>query len=70
MPGSPSTVRRYVASRKAGRGEVFLPLCFAPGEEAQVDWGEATVHRERGGAEGAVVLHEALPQPRGVRAGL
>jgi transposase len=41
--GSPSSVRRYVASRKAWAGEVFLPLVFAPGEEAQVDWGEATV---------------------------
>jgi len=42
-PGSPSSVRRYVASRKTGQGEVFMPLYFAPGEEAQVDWGEATV---------------------------
>jgi transposase len=41
--GSASSVRRYVAWRKRGQGEVFLPLCFAPGEEAQVDWGEATV---------------------------
>ena len=41
--GSSSAVRRYVASRKVGQGEVFLPLCFAPGEEGQVDWGEAHV---------------------------
>jgi transposase len=41
--GSASSVRRYVATGKTGQGEVFLPLCFAPGEEAQVDWGEATV---------------------------
>jgi len=41
--GSASSVRRYVAWRKQGQGEVFVPLCFAPGEEAQVDWGEATV---------------------------
>ena len=41
--GSASSVRRYVAWRKRGQGEVFVPLCFAPGEEAQVDWGEATV---------------------------
>ena len=40
---SASSVRRYVASRKVGQGEVFLPLCFAPGEEGQVDWGEAHV---------------------------
>jgi transposase len=44
--GSASSVRRYVAWRKRGQGEVFLPLYFGPGEEAQVDWGEATViHR-------------------------
>jgi transposase len=41
--GSASSVRRYVASKKVGQGEVFVPLYFAPGEEAQVDWGEATV---------------------------
>jgi transposase len=41
--GSASSVRRYVASQRTNLGEVFLPLCFAPGEEAQVDWGEATV---------------------------
>jgi transposase len=41
--GSASSVRRYVASQKVGHGEVFMPLYFAPGEEAQVDWGEATV---------------------------
>lgn len=43
FPGSASTVRRYVASLAAKPSEVFLPLHFAPGEEAQVDWGEATV---------------------------
>lgn len=41
--GSASSVRRYVAWRKRGQGEVFMPLYFGPGEEAQVDWGEATV---------------------------
>jgi len=41
--GSASSVRRYVAWRKIGQGEVFMPLYFGPGEEAQVDWGEATV---------------------------
>jgi transposase len=39
--GSASTVRRYVRQREATRGEVFFPLQFDPGEEAQVDWGEA-----------------------------
>ena len=41
------TVREYVAARKRelglGVGEVFVPLCHQPGEEAEVDWGEATV---------------------------
>ena len=43
-------VRRFGQQRAAvrrlaekGQGEVFVPLYFAPGEEAQVDWGEATV---------------------------
>jgi len=30
-----------VHSRKATSGEVYFPLQFDPGEEAQVDWGEA-----------------------------
>jgi len=41
--GSEVTVRRYVASRRPKPSEVFVPLSFAPGEEAQVDWGEASV---------------------------
>ncbi len=41
--GSECTVRRYVASRKPRPTEVFVPLFFEPGEEAQVDWGEAVV---------------------------
>jgi transposase len=52
--GSPSSVRRYVAWRKRGQGEVFMPLYFGPGEEAQVDWGEATVIER--GAERKVQL--------------
>lgn len=39
--GSVSAVRRYIAQRKATQGEVFFPLQFDPGEEAQIDWGEA-----------------------------
>ena len=45
FPGHSSTIRRYVAKvkrRLVGR-EVFVPLQFDPGEEAQVDWGEATI---------------------------
>jgi transposase len=41
--GSACTVRRYVAQRKPIRQEVYIPLEFKPGEEAQVDWGEAWV---------------------------
>jgi len=39
--GSYSSVKRYVAYRVATGGEVFIPLEFGPGEEAQFDWGEA-----------------------------
>jgi transposase len=38
--GSASAVRRYLADLHETQGEVFFPLCFDPGEEAQVDWGE------------------------------
>lgn len=40
--GSASAVRRYVAQLKPS-GEVFFPLVFDPGEEAQVDWGDGWV---------------------------
>ena len=41
--GSESRVRRYVSERKKATQvpEVFLPLEFEPGQDAQVDWGEA-----------------------------
>ncbi len=51
--GSESTIRHYISDRKSEKQqpEVFLPLEFAPGEDAQVDWGEATAilagHREK-----------------------
>jgi len=37
--GHPGTVRRYIQglARRRG-GEVYMPLAFEPGEEAQVDW--------------------------------
>jgi transposase len=38
--GSASAVRRFVAAL-APSAEVFFPLAFDPGQEAQVDWGEA-----------------------------
>ena len=41
--GSASAVRRYVAYKLSTSGEVYYPLVFTPGEEAQVDWGEARV---------------------------
>lgn len=41
--GSSCTVRRYVATVKPQRREVFMPLEFKAGEEAQVDWGEARI---------------------------
>lgn len=41
--GSLSAVQRYVAHKKSTSGEVFIPLEFKPGEEAQVDWGECWV---------------------------
>lgn len=42
--GSVSAVRRYLASKRSRGGEVYFPLQFDPGEEAQVDWGEAWFH--------------------------
>ena len=39
--GSYVTVARYVGMAKASSREVYAPLSFAPGEEGQVDWGQA-----------------------------
>lgn len=41
--GSVCTVQRYLARRRVGQQELFMPLVYSPSEEAQVDWGEATV---------------------------
>jgi transposase len=41
--GGESTVRRYVRMKKQQPKDMFLLLEFAPGEAAQVDWGEADV---------------------------
>jgi transposase len=42
--GNEGTARRFVAKLKAQQPkEAFMPLLFDPGEEAQVDWGEAKV---------------------------
>ncbi len=41
--GSESRIRQYVSARHAQTRtpEVFLPLEFEPGQDAQIDWGEA-----------------------------
>ena len=42
--GNEGTARRFVAKLKAQQPkEAFMPLLFDPGEEVQVDWGEAKV---------------------------
>lgn len=43
--GAEPTVRAYIALRRheLKRPEVFLPLEYDPGKDAQVDWGEADV---------------------------
>ncbi len=42
--GSPSSVRRLLRELRGNQRETFIPLAFAPGEAAQVDWGEATFY--------------------------
>jgi len=51
--GVEATVRRYVALLRAKAPEVFIPLEAAWGQQAQVDWGQATVRM----AGIAVVAH-------------
>jgi transposase len=41
--GAESTVRRFVAQLKDKRPEAFVPLEAAFGQQAQIDWGQATV---------------------------
>jgi len=41
--GGESTIRRLVREMKATPSQVYVPLYFAPGEAAQVDWGTAKV---------------------------
>lgn len=45
--GSESNLRRFVGRRrrelKQTRPAVFIPLAYQPGQDAQVDWGEAVV---------------------------
>jgi transposase len=43
--GSESNLRRYIGQRRRERRrpDIFIPLAFEPGQDAQVDWGEAEV---------------------------
>jgi len=41
--GSATAVRRYIRESKQYAQEVFMPLAFEPGEEAQVDWHEGWI---------------------------
>jgi transposase len=42
--GHYGTVQRYVKEAAQRQKEVFMPLEFEPGEEAQVDWHEGWIH--------------------------
>jgi len=54
--GSESRVRGYIAGKRGTKKKrkVYIPLEFDPGEDAQVDWGEAAVILD--GAEATVQL--------------
>ncbi len=41
--GDVSTVRRYIHKKRMAVPEVFVPLIYQPGCDAQADWGEAKV---------------------------
>jgi hypothetical protein len=41
--GAERTVREHVAKLKPTFGEMFIPLEFDPGTDAQCDWGVAQV---------------------------
>jgi transposase len=41
--GGYDAVKRYVKKKQETSGEVYMPLSFDPGEEVQVDWGEAWI---------------------------
>lgn len=41
--GSVYPVRRYLRDKRKKQKEVFVPLDFQPGQEGQVDWGQAQV---------------------------
>ena len=41
--GAESSVRRYVRGLRKRQSELYVPLCFEPGRDAQADFGEAMV---------------------------
>jgi len=41
--GSESCIRRYVRGQRLVVPEVYIPLIYKPGQDAQIDWGEAKV---------------------------
>lgn len=43
--GVDSTVRRYVREHRALQRQVFIPLGYEPGEDAQCDFGEGWIVR-------------------------
>lgn len=65
FPGSESAVRRQVARLRQKTPEVYIPLTASWGQQAQIDWGQATVEI----AGDAVVVHLFCVQLRasGVR---
>jgi len=42
--GHYSTVQRYIKEATNRKQEIFMPLAFVPGQEAQVDWHEAVIY--------------------------
>ncbi|MHB8918892.1 MAG: IS21 family transposase, partial [Desulfocucumaceae bacterium] len=42
--GSESSIRRLLAQLRQKEKEVYIPLAFEPGNNAQCDWGEATIY--------------------------
>jgi len=59
--GHPGTVRRYIQglARRRG-GEVYMPLAFEPGEEAQVDWHDGWAFEDGQSAQDAGVRDDAV----------
>jgi len=71
-PGSEITISRYVAEkrRESLPKQVYLPLEFDPGQDAQVDWGEAVVEIGARTAGRATAHHASELLARPLRDGL